>query len=126
MLNWIKEHKSILISVFVCIGFMLYAYGCEPKVPSVVDDARMVNREELQLELNQILGLVELRMVDLDRQEELRAIILENALILVAGQPFNPIGILTAFAAIYGIASGSRNISRVVKDKRNKKRIDNG
>lgn len=126
MLDWLDEHKSTIIAFFVCVGFMFYAYGCEPEVRSVIDDRRMVNRAELQYELNLTLELVELRMLDLDKQEELRAIILQNALILVGGQPFNPIGIITAFAAIYGVASGSQNISRVVRDKRDKKRGNNG
>jgi len=101
-------------------------YGCEVKTHSLTGSNKLVNRQELQLELDQIIGLAELRMADLDQQEKFRAIILQNALILVQGQPFNPLGLLSAVAAIYGVAQGSSNITKVVKNKRNKRKVNNG
>ena len=70
--------------------------------------------------------MAQIRMVDLDRQDKFKAIVLQNALILVQGQPLNPLGLLSAVAAIYGITQGSSNITKVVKTKRKKKRESNG
>ncbi len=118
MWEWIKKNSSIITSAIVCVGFLFYCYGCEPKVASLSDRSRLINRQELQLELDQFITMAQIRMADLDKQEELRAIVLQNALILVQGQPFNPLGIMTGFAAIYGITQGGCNITKVIKKRK--------
>lgn len=125
-MEWIKRHFTVLVTALVTIGLLIYIYGCEPKVWSLNYSNRRVTRSELQLELNQIIGLAELRMLDLDRQERLRAVILQNALILVQGQPFNPVGLITAVAAVYGVSQAGCNVSKVVKVTRKKRKVDNG
>ena len=126
MLQWIKKNCSILIAALVTGGFVVYMYGCEAKTRSLLTPTTQVNRQELQLELDQIIGLAQLRMVDLDQQEQFRSIILQNALILVQGNPLNPVGLMTAVAAIYGVTQGGRNITKVVKNGRNKRKTNNG
>ena len=126
MLQWIKRNSGAIIAGIVCVGFLIYVYGCEPKVASLGDRNRLINRQELQLELDQFITMAQIRMADLDKQEELRAIILQNALILVQGQPYNPFGIITAFAAVYGITQGSSNITKVVKTANKKRKANNG
>ena len=126
MIAWIKNNASLIITILVIIAFIFYCYGCEPKARSLVDVGKLVNRQELQLELDQIISLAQLRMVDLDKQEQLRAVVLQNALILVEGQPLNPFGILSAIAAIYGITQGGSNITKVVKSKYTIAKVNNG
>lgn len=125
MLNWLKKYKSLITACLISFFVLLYVYGCEPKVESINGNRRMVTREELQVELNQIMALAEVRMLELEKQEQLRALILENALIIVEGQPFNPVGLITGFAALYGVSQGSFQIGRGVKNKV-KKRKNNG
>jgi len=126
MVKWIVKHLSTIIAFLVSVVFVVYMYGCQAKTTSMMRDNQKVNRQELQLELDQIIGLAKLRMADLDKQEEFRAIILQNALILVQGQPFNPIGLLSAIAAIYGIKQGGSNITKAIKTNRVKKKVNNG
>ncbi len=126
MMQWFKKHTSLVISVLVCIAFVIYCYGCEAKVASLTDRTRLINRQELQLELDQFIGMAQLRMADLDKQEELRAIVLQNALILVQGNPYNPVGIITAIAAVYGLAQGTSNVSRVIKTGVKKRKVNHG
>lgn len=126
MLVWIKEHKTILITILFTIVTAIYLRGCQSTTPSLTKPNVKINRQELQLELDQIIGLAELRMVDLDRQDAFRAIILQNALLLVQGQPFNPVGIITAVAAIYGLTQGGCNITKVIKNKTTKRKENNG
>ncbi len=126
MLIWFKKHRTIIITVLVSVGFSFYCYGCEAKVKSLTDNSQLVNRQELQLELDQIITMAQIRMANLDQQEQFKAIVLQNALILVQGQPLNPLGLLSAIAAIYGITQGSSTITKVVKTKVKKKRESNG
>ncbi len=123
---WIKKQWTIIFTALVTVGIVLFVYGCEPKTRSLIDTSKQVNRQELQLELDQIIGLAQLRMVDLDKQEQFRAVILQNALILVQGHPYNPLGIITAIAGIYGVMQGSRNVTNVVKTGLNKRKRNNG
>ncbi len=123
---WIKKYSTLLISALICIVFFFYCYGCESKVNSLTDRTRQINRQELQLELDQFINMAQLRMADLDKQDELRAIVLQNALILVQGQPFNPVGIITAIAAVYGITQGGSNITKVVAKAKQKRKANNG
>jgi len=125
-LSWLKNYKSIIVTTLVTVAMIIYCYGCEAKVESLQSQSKLVNRQELQLELDTIITMAQLRMVDLDKQEQFKAIVLQNALILVEGQPFNPLGILTAVAAIYGTMQGGRNITKVVKHKVKKIKVDNG
>ena len=126
MWQWLGEHKTVIITAIATIGFLIYAYGCEPRVRSLTDNRKLVNRQELQLELDRIMGIAELRLLSLDQQERFRSIILQNALVLVQGQPLNPVGIITAIAGIYGIAQGSRNVTKVVKNGITKRKVNNG
>lgn len=126
MLQWIRKHWTVILTGLITVGILIYIYGCEPKTRSLIDNSRLVNRQELQLELDQIIGLAQLRLVDLDKQDQLRAVVLQNALILVTGQPFNPLGLITGVAAIYGLTQGSYNAGKVVKTKLNKRKKNNG
>ena len=125
MLQWIKKHTTILITVLACVGFTIYCYGCEPKVASLTNRSRLINRQELQLELDQFITMAQIRMVDLDKQDQLRAIVLQNALILVQGQPLNPVGLITAIAAVYGISQGGHNVKTAVQTARKKRKGNN-
>ena len=126
MLQWLKKYSSFLIAAVVTAGLLVYIYGCEPKVQSLNNRKRLVNRQELQLELDQLITMAQIRMADLDKQDQLRAVILQNALILVQGQPFNPLGLLTGVAAIYGLTQGGQNISKVVKKTVKRRKENNG
>ena len=125
MWEWIKKHAALLVTILVSVGLLFYLVGCEPKTISLKQGNKLINRQELQLELDQIMGTAQLRMADLDRQDQLRAIILQNALILVQGQPYNPVGLITAAAAVYGLTQGGKNISKTVVAKRKKGKTNN-
>ena len=105
---------------------MVYCYGCEPKTKSLITPNKLVNRLELQLEFDQIVGLSQIRMLDLDQQEQFRAIVLQNALVLVQGNPLNPLGIITAIAGVYGVMQGGTKVSKAVKTGLNKRKVNNG
>jgi len=125
MWEWLKSKSTIILAAIVTASFLFFAYSCEPKVPSLWREGKQINRQELQLELDQLISVAQLRMVDLEKQEQLRTIILQNALILVQGQPFNPAGLITAVAALYGIGQASKNVSKTVKTVRIKRKENN-
>lgn len=118
MLEWIKQHAPSLITGLLTIALIIFITGCPPKVMSIDGSNHLVTRAELQGQLDQILSLAQLRMLDLDKQEQLRAIFFQNALVLVQGQPFNPIGLLTAIAGIYGVSQAGNQVVKKIKSKK--------
>lgn len=126
MFEWIKKHYTSLIMLLVTAGMLFFIYACEPKVKSLTEPDVMVTRAELQLELDQLLMTAQIRMADLDRQNQIRSIIMQNALLIVEGQPFNPFGLLTAVAALYGLTTAGTKVSKTVKNGINKRKVNNG
>lgn len=80
-------------------------------------DGKKVTRAELELELNTLLGTAEIRMLDLEEQERFRALIFQNALLIVEGGAFNPLGLITGMAALYGITSATKSTVSAIKKK---------
>jgi len=125
MWEWIKNHFSIMLTVLITVGVSIFICACEPKVPSLNNTKRLISRTELQFELDSIISLAQMRMADLNRQEALRNLILQNSLVLIQGQPFNPVGIITGIAALYGITQAGTNVTKVVKERRKKAKENN-
>lgn len=107
------------LAIFLTTTLVLFSVGCPPKTKSLVDNSTKVTRQELQIELTSILTTAEYRLATLDKQEEFRKLIFQNALVIVEGQPLNPLGLLTAFAGIYGVATATKNTVAAVKKKVN-------
>lgn len=126
MLNWIKKQGVTIAAVLVTAGFVLYLYGCESKVKSLNDRDYMVSRLELQEELDHIISMAQIRFANLDQQDKLKNLLMQNALIIAQGQPFNPVGIITGFAALYGIGQAGSKVTKSVNNVRKKRKVDNG
>lgn len=122
MYEWIKNHKRIIIVYAVTCGVLLYLYACESRVRSLNNDKRLVTRAELQAELNALIDKAEIRFASLDRQDKLRQIILNNAMVVVQGQPFNPAGLITAVAALYGVTQATGKTAGAIKNARDKRK----
>ncbi|GAI56764.1 unnamed protein product, partial [marine sediment metagenome] len=81
---------------------------------------------EFKVQLDRILSLAEIRMLDLDKQDQLRVIFFQNALLLFQGQPFNPIGLLTAVFGIYGVSQAGTQVTKKIKSTISTRKADNG
>lgn len=123
---WIKKNHKAIITALVVIALSIYLYSCESTVASLDGSGKLVNRAELQLELDRFMATAQLRMLSLDKQDAFRALIIENSLLLVQGTPLNPVGIITAIAGIYGLTHGTSKIVRTVKKSQEKRKANNG
>ncbi|GAI70795.1 unnamed protein product [marine sediment metagenome] len=126
MLDWIKKHIPSLITGVVTVALAIFIMGCPAKVMSIDGSNHLVTRAELQLQLDQILSLARIRMLSLDKQDALRAIFFQNALVLVQGQPLNPLGLLTAIAGIYGVSQAGTQVTKKIKSKISTRKGNNG
>lgn len=126
MYQWIKENHRAIITAVLTVVLSIWLYSCESQVKSLDGSGNLVNRSELQLELDTFMAKTEMRMADLDRQDAFRSLIIENSLLLVQGTPFNPFGIITAIAGIYGITHGASKVVRTVQKSQAKRKANNG
>lgn len=110
--NWPK-----VIAVAVAALTIAWLYGCQPKVPSLLDDRRPVTRAELQLELETLQRKFEIRSADLAQKEELRRLITQNALLIAQTGTVNPLGVLTGLAALYGVGSATNTAKNQIKKR---------
>jgi len=121
-----KTYISTGITFLVTAGILFFIYGCPVTTTSLLHNDRQVTREEFQLELETIKATAAFRMADMKQQDEFRSLLIENAWVILNGQPFNPLGLLTGAAAIYGIASGGYQIGGSVKRKVKNGKVKNG
>ncbi len=121
MYAWLKKSKRIVVMYSVTIGVFMFLYACESRVRSLDGSKRLVNRAELNAQLNHYLDTVDIRFASLDRQDKLRSLILNNAMIVIQGNPFNPIGMLTGVLSLYGITQAAKNTTGVIKNVRAKR-----
>lgn len=126
MLSFIKKHTASLITSAITAGLIIFIYGCPSTTTSLLHNDRQITRPELQLELENITALARLRITDLNQQDELKSLLVQNALVIFSGQPVNPFGLLTGVAAIYGIATGGYQIGGKVNRTVKKVKEKNG
>lgn len=126
MWTWIKKNHKAIITVVLTGVLCFWLYSCESKTTSLMSPERQVNRAELQLELDTFIGQAQIRMADLDRQDEFRSLIIDNSILLVQGSPFNPIGLITAIAGIYGLTHGTSKVVKYAQKSQAKRRANNG
>lgn len=113
----LKRNWPRVVALLLCATLIAWAVGCNPTVPSLTKPGVLVDRGELQLELEYLLATYELRGADLDQQEKLRKMILDNALLIAQAGTFNPFGLLTAIAAFYGAGSAAKDGGKLIKKK---------
>lgn len=116
-LSYLSDNWPKTIAIIALTAFLFWGFSCPARVPSLTSPDKLITRPELQVELDTIIATAEFRLADLDRQEQFRDIIFKNALLMVEGGTLNPLGIITMFAGLYGIARGGSDIVHKVKKK---------
>lgn len=100
---WFGEYWAWWITLNLCSFVLLFAYGCEPKTKSLINENEKITRAELQSELGLLLARAKRGTEDLDRQDKIRNLIFENAIFIAQGGQVNPIGVVTSILALLGI-----------------------
>lgn len=126
MKPWLKKHWPVMLAMALGVFMIYFGYGCESRTQSLNTENKQVNREELQMELETLMSLAQIRKLDLDKQDRIRTIILDNALILIEGSQVNPLGIITGILGLYGFTQGTKNVTEVVKKTVKKRKAGNG
>lgn len=105
----------------IAIGVLVWVFGCASTVPSVIHPEQLINRAELDNELQYLIGLVQARSQSLDRQDMAKQALLDAAKIIGTTGSINPAGLLNILGTLGAISFG---LNRNQKVKALKKQID--
>lgn len=115
--SFIDKNYLIIIGQVLAALIVIWIYGCESTVTSLNGPELRVTRTELNHELEQFLALANIKFAQLDKQDEFKRIIFNNAVILGTGGTVNPIGVITALFALTGLAATADDI-RLRKERK--------
>lgn len=122
--TFFNHQRYQIISVLVFAVVIVIFYGCEAKVSSFNSPTRRIDRDELDTEVELFLARAQNKYSNLNRQEQFRQLLFENALSYAQGVPINPIGIFTSLAALFGVGATVDNVRRRKTEKKLKAIID--
>jgi len=100
------------LAVITVIVLLAIFFGCESKVTSINNPTQKVTRAELQLELDVMIAKCKIGLKKLDRQDELRNLILQQALITASTGTINPLALITSLGTILGIGATVDNVRK--------------
>lgn len=109
-----ERYKAIGLSLGLI--FTIFMHSCTSTVPSLMDPEKKVTRDELKIELDTYLATAKVRFAELDRKDEFKNIVSQQALLMAQTGNFNPIGTLLTIAGLLGVGA-------VVDDVRTRKKM---
>lgn len=105
ILSFLSSNSPHILTTIFIFFLIWYAYGCTPKTKSLIDDTKKVDLQELNLEFDTLLAKHKIRIEDLQKQQELKNFIFNQAFTISQEGEINPLGILTSLIALLGIGS---------------------
>lgn len=121
-LKQLNDKHWYLIAGIAVIALLIWIYGCQSTVTSLIEPDKKITRAELELETNYIIGQAKIKLIDLDRQDEVKHLILEQAAMFGTTGTFNPTGLLNTCISIGAIAFGldrNKKLKETLKEKVN-------
>lgn len=115
LLSLLNDQHWYIAGGIVIVALVIWLYGCQSQVQSIIDPTKKVTRAELQLESDYLIGQLRVKMTDLDRQDELKMLLLEQAQIFGQTGTLNPTGLLNTAITIGAISFGLNRNQKVKK-----------
>lgn len=113
LLNTMLNHERYqTIAVILIIILLIWAYGCPSKVESLHSPGKRVTRAEFEIETKGLLSTAEVRLIDLDRQDNIKRLIFENLLLTAQSGQFNLVGLVAGVATLLGIGATVDNVRK--------------
>jgi len=119
ILKFLNEQHWYLIGFVLITIALFFTYGCVSTTESLIDPTRMVNRVELENELNYLIGIASARAEDLNRQDAIKQAVLDAANVMSQTGSINPSGLINLVACIGAISFGlnrNQKLKAVVKE----------
>jgi len=118
LIDWISEHPYKIISIILIVILCLLAFACQPKAGSMIEPGRMVNKFELQAELDIIITRFEDKFESLSQQEAFRHALFNASLEMFRTGTIDPLGVILTLGGILGFGAGADDVRLRRKIKR--------
>lgn len=128
--KWIRHNQGVVVSFLIISGLMVWTYGCESKVSSLIEDGKMVNAAELNVEIESevarledelelLLKYAQLKVDELARAEAIRNMLLDFAAITADASTVNPAGVVALAFSVLGVGAviDNRLKDKVIKNR---------
>lgn len=113
LLDTLLNHERYqTIAIFLIVALLIWTYGCPSKVDSLRSPGKRVTRAEFEIETKGLLSTAEVRLIDLDRQDNIKRLIFENLLLTAQSGQFNLVGLVAGVATILGIGATVDNVRK--------------
>lgn len=128
--KWIRHNQGVFVALIIVGGLLIWTFGCESKATSLIDPAKKVTADELNLELEiesrrleaeleLLIKQAELKQQELERQDSIKKKLFEFASISATGGGVNIPGLLaTTFSVLgFGAVVDNRAKDKVIKNR---------
>lgn len=105
ILKFLNDNHWAAVAGIILIVGGIWFLGCQSTTKSLIDPAKKVTRGELQAEVNYLLAQAKVKLADLDRQDEIRRLIAEQATLFGSTGSFNPMGLLNLGVSVFAVGS---------------------
>lgn len=105
ILKLLNDNHVFVIGAVIVLVIGFYGYGCQSTVNSMLEPERKVNRAELETEVEFLLSRAKNRLDELDRQDQIKLLIFEQAALFAQTGTINPMGLLTTAISVIAIGS---------------------
>ena len=110
--SFIRHNQGMFIGGTIGIAVLIWTYGCESQVRSITNPIIVVNRGQLQIEVDNFIAQAELKFADLDRQDEIKSTLFDTALTFMQGGNVNPAAVAIVIGNILGLGAVIDNVRK--------------
>lgn len=115
--SFIRHNQGIFIGGVIAIAVLIWTYGCHSQVTSILYAPDLVNRGQLQIEVDTFIAQAELKFADLDRQDQLKSTLFDTAITFMQGGQVNPAAVALVIGNILGLGAVIDNLRKSVHIK---------
>lgn len=112
LIHTIKTEYAQILATIVAIGVIIFGISCISTVQSPWESGIRLNRDQLRSQTEYYLSQVEIAYQELDRQDELKALLFDRLALFTQTGTFNPAGIIPTVVAILGIGAVTDNVRK--------------
>jgi len=102
---WLRDNPGIFVAMILIGAILFWTFGCEPTTQSLINPQEKINEAQLNSEIENLVRQTEIRFADLERQQELRQLIFNHAIVFAESGSVNPVGVITALMALFGVGA---------------------
>lgn len=113
-----NHERYQVISVALCLVIIVTGLCCESQTTSIIDPTKKITRAQLNAELEKMAIDLDQRYAELDKQDELKAVLYEHLMLWTTTGTFNPTALVPLLASLLGVGAITDNVRKRITIKK--------